>query len=174
MKDFIKNFIERNKPIFTIGVVTLLLFVAIIVFYRFKSHTETKLNKIGNESTFNVVEEEKANMQDDGQYSETQPAVSIEQSIDEKAGILEIEYTSTGFKPETARAIQGQAVRWTNKTDKTIYLKQKTPTYTDLTQPVQIEPEQSFSYRLNQDGTWNYEEELSRNFASIVVYKLIN
>jgi hypothetical protein len=174
MRDFIKNFVERNKPIFTIGIATLLLFIAIIVFYRLKAHTETKLNKIGNESTFNVVEEEKANMQDVGQYSETQPAVSIEQSIDEKVGILDIEFTSTGFKPKIARAVQGQAVRWTNKTDKTIYLKQKTPTYTDLTQPVQIEPGQSFNYRLNQDGTWNYEEDLSKFFATINVYRLVN
>lgn len=174
MKDFIKNFIERNKPIFTIGIATLVLFVGIIVYYRLKPHAETKLNKLGNESTFNVVEEEKPNMQDSDLVSETQPAVSIEQSLDEKVGILDIEFKATGWTPKIARAIQGQAVRWINSTDKTIYLKQKTPTYPELTEPVQIEPGQAFSYRLNEYGTWNYEEDFSKYFASIEVYRLNN
>lgn len=174
MKDFIKNFIERNKPIFTIGVATLVLFVGIIAYYRLKPHKETGLTKIGNESTFNVVEEEKPNTQDLGQVAETQPTISIEQSLDEKVGILDIEFKATGFSPKIARSIQGQAVRWINNTDKIIYLKQKTPTYPELTEPVQIEPGQSFSYRLNEYGTWNYEEDLSKYFATIEVYRFSN
>ena len=97
MKEFIKNFIERNKPIFTIGIATLILFVGIIIYYRLKPHKETGLTKVGNESTFNVVEEENANTQDLSQVAETQPSVSIEQSLDEKVGILDIEFKAIMF-----------------------------------------------------------------------------
>jgi len=171
MKELIKNFIERNKPIFAIGTATLILFVGIIVYYRITPHKETGLSRIGNESNFNIVGEEKTNMENEGIYSGSETSTSIEASLDEKVGILEIEYNENGFYPKAARAVQGQAVRWTNKTDKAIYLKQKTPTYTDLLQPVQIDPGQSFSYRLMKYGTWNYEEDVTKYFAYIEVYK---
>lgn len=173
MKDFINKFIERNKPIFTIGMFTLLLFVGIIVYYRLKPRTETRLNKIGNDNTFNVVEEDKPNIQDIEQYSDTQPSVSVEQSIDERFGILDIAFTQTGFRPKIAKAVLGQAVRWINNTDKTIYLKQKTPTYADLSNLIQIDPGQAFSYRLTEEGDWNYEEDLSKYFATIEVKRVI-
>ena len=169
MKAFIKNFIERNKPIFYIGLATLLLFIALIVFYGIKPHKETGLSRIGNESNYNVVNEEDSNSSNEAQGGvETVPP---EANIDNQFGVLEINYTENGFSPKAARAIQGQAVKWTNKTDKVIYLRQKTPTYPDLIQAVQIDPGLSFSYRLTKDGTWNYEEETSGSFAYVEVYR---
>lgn len=181
IKAFIKNLAERNKPIFTIGLATLILFIGIIIFYRVKPHKETSLTRIGNESSFNVTSEEENGLEDSSntsfstdQETENEPFKSATQSIDEEVGILEIEFTSNGFTPKTTRAVQGQAVRWTNKTDKAIFLKQKTSTYEELKESIKIDPEQSFSYRLTQYGTWHYEEDLSKHFGTINVYKVVN
>ncbi|MFZ2664377.1 MAG: hypothetical protein WAX66_03375 [Patescibacteria group bacterium] len=174
MKEFIKNLAERNKPIFAIGLITLTIFIVIIICYRVNPRKETELTRIGNESNFNVISEEEKEIEGAVQPEGTEPGISIEQSLDETVGILEIEFTQTGFVPKTSRAVQGQAVRWTNKTDKDIFLKQRTSTYTELKEPIRIAPEESFSYRLSEQEDWHYEEDLSKYFGTVEVYKVNN
>lgn len=174
MKDFLKNYYERNKPVFTIGLATLVIFLLVIIVYRIMPRKSTSMSRIGNESSFNVTSEEANNAVDESQQiSESTGAdvgITPEQSIDQTFGILDIAYTEKGFTPKLARVVQGQVVKWTNKTDKIIFLKQKTPTYSELKDLVQIDPGQTFSFRVSKSGTWNYEEDISKYFAILEVY----
>lgn len=171
MKDFLKNFSERNKPVFTIGLVTLVLFLLIIAFYAVKTHKGPGLKKIGNESSFTVTPET-AGTSPSAVDQQTTRTSSPEQNIDATFGITDVKFTDTGWSPKITRAIQGQVVRWTNNTAAAIFLRQKTPAYTELTAPVQIEPGQSFNFRMTKAGDWNYEEGVSGYFGTIEAYVL--
>jgi len=176
----IKRFFGRNKPIFVMGTVFLLIFLGIIIYYKAKPHEETNMSKVGDESFYRVLEDEQKKYEEtlsDGSnnqknQNEQEEAVIPEVSVDEKFGILEIEYTDEGFKPRAIKTVQGRAVRWTNKTDKVIYLHQRKPTYDELKELVEIKPGESFNFRLSELGIWTYEENESKHFGSIEVVVL--
>ena len=170
MKDFLKNFSERNKPIFTIGLVTFVLFLLIIALYEVKTHNGPGMTKIGNESSFTVSQETSGTSPDAVQ--QPNQSVSPEQNVDTTFGIVDVEFKDTGWVPKTTRVVQGQVVKWTNNTAAAIFLKQKTPTYTELKVSVQIDPGQSFNFRMTHVGEWNYEEGLSGYFGTIDAFVL--
>jgi hypothetical protein len=170
MKDFFKNFSERNKPIFTIGLITLVLFLVIIAFYEVKTHKGPGLTKIGNESSF-TVSKETSGTGPDAVQQPTQSS-SPEQNIDATFGIVGVEFKDNGWVPKITRVVQGQVVKWTNSTAAAIFLKQKTPTYNELNAPVQIDPGKSFNFRMTQAGDWNYEEGVSGYFGTINAFVL--
>ena len=161
-----------------------MVFVVIIVFYKFKPHKETGMSKVGNESLYNVqVEEPKQPEGSNFYYDETGEKIetknvvieepkTTEMSIDERFGILEIDYTDEGFKPRVTKAMQGQAVMWTNKTDKIIYFHQRKQTYSALKELVEIKPGGSFNFRLSELGIWTYDENESKHFGSIEVVRV--
>ena len=171
MKEFFKNFTERNKPVFTIGLITLVIFLLIIAFYEVKTHNGPGMQKLGNESSF-TVSQETSGTSPDAVQQPTQ-SVSPEQNIDATFGIVGVEFTDSGWSPKIAKVVQGQVVKWTNSTAAAIFLKQKTPTYNELTSPVQIDPGKSFNFRITQGGDWNYEESISGYFGTITAIKLI-
>jgi hypothetical protein len=167
-----KAFFERNKPVFTIGLITLVLFLGLILSYELKSHNNlTGLKKIGVDSSVNLTEEEIAKEQEAKQASESaQAQTQAEAQIDATLGIVNIEFVSTGWSPSFVDVAINQKVVWTNKTDKEILLRQRTPTYDSLTEPLKIEPGKSYEMRMTVVGDWNYDESQSNYFATIRVF----
>ena len=88
-------------------------------------------------------------------------------NMDEVFGIKEITYTDEGFKPRVLRVYIGQNVNWTNKTDRTIYLKQIKTTYDVFSEPVYIKPNESFKFPMTEGGIWTYNEVESKDWGSI-------
>lgn len=168
-----KAFFERNKPVFTIGIVTLIVFLGLIFFYAFKSHNNlTKLNKLGNESPYNVTEEEIIQEQEDKQEIENAQIQAQEEKkieIDSTLGTVNIDFTKYGWVPRLATAVKDQKVVWINKTDQDIFFRQRTPTYDALSELMKIEPGKSFEFRVSEVGDWNYDESLSNFFATVRV-----
>lgn len=173
----IKNFLERNKSIFVIGVILGIVFVAIILFYVIKPHEETELSnvKTADQQFYKVayenLDEENSgnNLEETGDENQPQEEKTPEMTTDEKYGILQIDYIDSGFSPRITRAALGQAVSWTNKTDKTIYFRQIKKSYPELEELIEIKPGESFNIRMTVLGIWSYEESESRNFGSIDV-----
>lgn len=93
-------------------------------------------------------------------------------AIDNKYGIIEIEYIPGGFAPNNVKAIQGQLVRWINKTDKDIRIQQIIYLYDELSVPVVIAPGATFEVRLTKDKLWTYKETTNANYASIFTVAL--
>ena len=91
--------------------------------------------------------------------------------IDKTHGTLEISYTDQGFILKNTNALQGQLVRWTNKTNKDMVFEQLMPTYEELKKLITVRPGQTFEFRLYKDGLWTYEENVTKNFGSILVSK---
>lgn len=88
-------------------------------------------------------------------------------NMDEIFGVVQIDYTEEGFKPRVLRAYVDQNINWTNKTDKTIYLKQIKPTYDVFSEPVEIKPNESFKFPMTVLGIWTYNEVESEAWGSI-------
>lgn len=177
----ISNFYDRNKPIFAIAVVLALIFIGLIAYYKIKPHVETQMTQINtsDEELYKITYEdtEQGNLQENGNgvytdYSNngsgSEPS-AIQESVDDKFGILEISYTSEGFSPRVTRAKIGQSARWTNNTDAPIYIHQRKPTYPELETDTEIKPGESFSFVMSELGIWTYEERETKHFGSIEV-----
>lgn len=175
----LKDFIERNKPVFTIGMVTFVVF-ALIILINFTRKTENAdLIRLKDEDT-RIVDDENTpiNTGDstaEGDYvtltegSEPSPETP---TFDERFGIIEVKYYDKwGFIPKNLSALNGQLVKWTNTTENDITFTQKTPTYQELEnqEPIIIKPSESFEFRLYEEGLWTYEEGTTKNFGSIDV-----
>jgi hypothetical protein len=167
-----KAFFERNKPVFTIGLITLIIFLGLILSYELKSHNNlTGLKKLGNDSSVILTEEEIAKEQEVKQASESaQSQAQAEAQIDATLGIVNIEFANSGWVPILVDVAKNQKVVWTNKTDKEILLRQRTPTYDSFTEPVKIGPGKSYEMRMTVIGDWNYDESQSNYFATIRVF----
>ena len=187
----ISKFYDRNRPIFTIATLLALVFVVLIVYYKIKPHKETTLSKVNSadEEFYKVayednyqdtgldLPEESENNQpmNDGQTNENENTPApIEQTVDEKYGILEISYTTEGFSPRVTRAKLGQTAKWTNKTESPMYIHQRKSTYEEFENDVEIKPGESFSFVMSELGIWTYEERDTRKFGSIEVKPLPN
>jgi hypothetical protein len=181
-----KQFFGRNKSVFFIGLITLSIFILIIVISIQRSASSNK-NKPGMvpveknaqdvyEETYHKTQEQPTPedlSQDTSQSTASENVYPYtradEAAFDKKYGIMEIKYTQKGWIPRDVNSVLGQLVRWTNSTDKPIYLKQKMPTYDELKEPVLIEPGKTFEFRLYQNRLWTYEEKDSKDFGSIYV-----
>jgi hypothetical protein len=167
-----RAFFERNKPVFTIGLITLVVFLGLILSYELKSHNNlTGLKKIGSDSSAVLTEEEIVKEQEAKQASESaQSQAQAEAQTDATLGIVNIEFANSGWVPILVDVAKNQKVVWTNKTDKEILLRQRTPTYDSFTEPVKIEPGKSYEMRMTVIGDWNYDESQSNYFATIRVF----
>lgn len=170
-----KAFFERNKPVFSIGLITLTVFLGLIFFYALKSHNKlTEMKRIGNESSYSVTEEETAQELETKQASESaQIKAQTEAEIDASLGVVNIEFTDFGWVPKFVDVAKDQKVIWTNKTDKEIFFRQRTPSYKDLAGLIRIDPEKSFELRMTVVGDWNYDENQSKYFATIRVFEIV-
>ncbi len=88
-------------------------------------------------------------------------------AIDNKYGIIEISYTEDGFISNNVKAIQGQLVRWTNKTNTDMKLQQVISLYDELSTPATIAPGETFELRLTKDRLWTYKETNHAHYAGI-------
>ena len=118
-----KNFIDRNKPILVVGSLTLVIFL-VITFVSTKRETKRPiLNEIRENETF-IVESEKDIEVDNSIESLEELDAYVEENAEEiydsVLGITLIEFTENGFQPKNARAVQGQILRFVNKTKETI------------------------------------------------------
>jgi len=174
----IKEFLERNKPVFTIGIITFVIFIFIIFIGLIRQNKEPNLVKLGNESTYTLSEDGKTTpdleieQTQDGTITEgSQPEEEIVPlSFDERLGIIEVKYYEKwGFVPKNSKALNGQLVKSTNTTDRDIYIVQKMPTYSELEDPFLIKPDETFEFRLYEIGMWTYEELETKHFGSINV-----
>ncbi|OGC69793.1 hypothetical protein A2415_04975 [candidate division WWE3 bacterium RIFOXYC1_FULL_39_7] len=89
--------------------------------------------------------------------------------LDQKYGVIQIEYTKDGFVPSNVKAVQNQLIVWTNKTDKSIELEQLIKLYPEFNQPVIIAPNGTFELRMTQEKLWNFKEKSKRHYGSIFV-----
>jgi plastocyanin len=178
----IKKFYERNKPIFFIGGLMAIIFIILIVVYASKNTESTGLmetNEMDKEFYEVSYEESSEQNQTDNQYNrdentksnnETEESSNLtQQEIDERYGTLQIEYTEKGFRPGNIRIALGQEVSWTNKTDRVIYLHQRKETYSELKDKIEINPGESFSFRLTELGVWTYEESETGDYGRLEV-----
>lgn len=172
----IKEFFERNKPVFTIGFVTFAVFVLIIIVSSARETESPDLIRLKDEDTrlipdieepTNTSEETENGLLIDG--SGTAPDTP---SFDERIGIIEVSYYEKwGFVPKNLSGLNGQLVKWTNKSEIDITLTQKMPTYPELEEqePITIKPGETFEFRLREEGLWTYEEGTTKHFGSINV-----
>jgi len=165
-------FFERNKPIFVIGIIMLVVFAIIIVSSILMPKKETGYTEINeaDKEFYKVAYEDL----DQDQFEETEeenekkvePA-EPEINMDEIFGVLQVDYTDEGFIPRVTRIRVGQNVNWTNKTENTIYLKQIKPYYKEFEESLSIRPNESFKFKMTEVGTWTYEETESEDWGSI-------
>lgn len=168
-----KQFLTRNKPVLTIGLLTLVVFIGLIVIYAVKPHNLTGMKKISNESPYYVSEElTEEEQKASAQIEEANLKTQLESQIDSALGTINIEFTSLGWSPKFADAAKHQKVIWTNTTDKDIFLRQRTPFYVDMSESIKIEPGKSYEMRVTEIGDWNYDESESKYFATIRVIEL--
>lgn len=165
-------FFERNKPIFVIGIIMLVVFAVIIVSSILMPKKETGYTEI-NEADKEFY---KVAYEDSGQYQfeeteeeneKKEEPVEPEINMDEIFGVLQVDYTDEGFIPRVTRIRVGQNVNWTNKTENTIYLKQIKPYYKEFEESLSIRPNESFKFKMTEVGTWTYEETESGDWGSI-------
>ncbi len=168
----IRAFFERNKPIFIIGIVMLVIFSIIIVSSVLMPKEETEYTEINEaDEVFYKVAYEDLD-QNEFEEAEEEPEKKEEPAepeinMDEIFGVLQVEYTDKGFVPRVTRIRVGQSVNWTNKTEKTIYLKQIKPYYKEFEEPLSIKPNESFKFKMTKLGVWTYEEVESGDWGSI-------
>jgi hypothetical protein len=177
----IKRFFDRNKPIFLIGTLMGIVFIGIIIFYKIKPKEETRLSEMGEadqefyQVIYENIDEPNYNYPNPQDGSTEEPINSrignglSEQTIDEKYGTLEIEFTEEGFEPRVTRAVLGQEISWKNSAERTIYLHQRTKKYSELKDLIEIAPGETFNFRMTQLGIWAYDENESEKFGSIDV-----
>lgn len=183
MNTKIVSFIERNKPIFIIGIILTLVFSIIVIAYRLRPGRETELRELNESETLKYKVREYDNQESYGdgdeaekdQESTEQGSVEEEPhiDIDEVFGIVKISYTKEkGFTPMIIRVYQGQRIVWTNDTKETIYLKQRKPTYSELLNEIEINPGASFEFQMTELGIWTYKERYSNHEGSIDVKRV--
>ena len=173
------EFFERNKSIFMMGLIIAVVFAIILVAYRMRPGKETQLTKIdeADEEFYKVIYENTENYQENEdalneEGKDTNVEKEEEVNVDEIFGKIKIDYTNEGFEPKIFRCYIGQTIEWTNKTDRVIYLQQIKPTYEEFKQPVEIKPNETFTFKMTQLGIWTYEEANSEDFGSIEVRPL--
>jgi len=176
MNTKIVSFIERNKPIFMIGIILASVFSVIVIAYRLRPGRETELRKLNENETLKYKVQEEDNQRDDDveigknkELTEDEPPLDIDKTF----GIVKISYTKEGgFNPMIIKVYQGQKVVWTNDTKETIYLRQRKPTYPELSNDVEMHPGTSFEFQMTTLGIWTYKERYSNHEGSIDVKKI--
>jgi hypothetical protein len=171
-----KAFFDRNKPIFVIGLITLVAFLVIIAAAQKKPVETPNMVKLNSEDSQKFLAPPEQNPSDSNsavtetpKQAQTLQSSEAYKDVDTKYGIISIDYTTNGFTPKNNDAVKGQLVRWTNKTSNDIYLQQLMPTYTELKEPVLIKAGGTFEFRLYKTKLWTYQERDIKSFASIFV-----
>ncbi len=169
----IRDFIARNKSVFVIGLLTLLIFLSIIIISEVrrvrKGNDSPKLIRV--EDTTAVTE----TTENDLENETTSPTLNVLDAtysdVDKNYGTLLVEYTDRGFVPNNAKAILGQKVEWINKTDKSVYIAQKTLFFDEFKTPLFLPASGILQFRLYKNGEWGYEIPETGVSGSITILK---
>ena len=153
-----KDFIQRNSPIFVIGFFTLVVFVIIIIFAQFKKQISPELKPI--------TKEQATNMENFDQPKTRVPEIS---EVDQKFQPIEILYTDNGFEPKNSKVVVNQLIRFTNKTKDSIKILQITKTEDQYKDGISIEPDSTAEVRLTKPKTWSFYEEVTEFKGSVFV-----
>ncbi len=180
-----RGFFSRNKSVFIIGFITLLVFLAIIVVSEIRrqsgKYVQPKLVPIDQSQTVPPVSspenegQESApseNFFDINVYETTQSSETVANAeMDEKYGVLQIAWDENGFTPKNAKAVLGQKVKWVNTATQNIFIEQTGVFFSDFSKPHIVPAGGEFEYRLNKEGIWNYQEQNSKITGSIFIIK---
>lgn len=178
-------------PIFIIGFIVLLVFVALIIV----SQTSDKKDSATNIPTLiKIKEEPKADEEltttQSDEDDKTQPPpkeitgeltteqktkkeVTLEQATLSKEGVaanygtVEIRFTQNGFEPKNTTVYKWQIVRFVNETDKPITIKQTSPKYDEFENGVLIGAGNTFELEISKERLWTFMEVDSKKYGSI-------
>ena len=159
------NFVRRNVPILIIGFIVGIVFVAITIIGQSRDSETTLVEAIT--STFSVSQRETSILEGPTpEYVSPNTNVAIIAPPEETGKtpteviypLLEIEFTETGFNPAQSNVRTGQTIRWVNKTDHNIIIKELIPKYPAFALGITLSPEESFEQLLNVAKIWTYRE----------------
>lgn len=181
------GFIKRNIPILVMGVILGGVFLIIIFIGQSnKSGISLKETLL---TTFSAPKEEIKTPPPEIEVEETTPTpmYMIDGIPTANAGevketpettqsdsiypILNITFTEDGFKPISSNARTGQTVRWTNKTDRNILIKELIPMYKEFSRGVTLKPSESYELLLNRYKIWTFKEAGSGAIGKLVILK---
>ncbi len=179
-----KEFILRNKQIFITGAVIAGIFLLIILTSSTRkvkgpvlapSETNTGKETVSNQraatgSNYTPKGLWNAPSPSDEPIDENAPETPVEEApVDKPTEILEITFDEKGFSPPSTNGLKYQTVRWTNKTDKSIYLQQMKDFFEEFKKPVEIASGGTLEFELTRTGMWGYKETENGKMGSIFI-----
>lgn len=153
-----KDFINRNSPIFVIGGFTLVIFIIVSLISQFKKQKSPEMIPL-SENQIKYVESS----------SPKEINIPTEYEVDKNFGAKEITFTRDGFEPKDTQVVLNQKVVWVNKTEAPIKLAQIIPSYTEFREAITIIPGGTFEFRPYKPKIWSYKETGSEFKGSIFV-----
>ncbi len=175
-----KEFILRNKQIFITGAIIAGIFLLIILTSSTRkvngpilapSESSTEKETVTNPganagSNYTPKGLWNAPSLPDEQVAEETPE---EEPAEKPTEILEITFDDLGFSPSSTNGLKYQTVRWTNRTDKSIYLQQMKDFFEEFRKPVEIASGGILEFELTRTGMWGYKETDSGKMGSIFI-----
>jgi len=170
----IRDFIERNKSVFVIGLLTLTIFLSIIVISEVrrirKDVDSPKLIRV--EKDTEITE---ATSSEEGSGSRIPSNLdtmnTLYSEVSKKYGVLLIRYTNKGFVPQNAKAILGQKINWVNDTDSNVYISQNTSFFDEFNTPIVLPAKGTLEFILYKDGKWEYQNTEKGFSGNITILK---
>lgn len=178
----IRAFILRNRQIFITGIVIGVVFLLIITVSSSRkvggpelapstTTSENEPAKTGTNPGMDYEPKGLWNAPIPPQYYEEEEEEIIEEPVEEPKEILEITFDDNGFSPAGSYALLNQTVKWTNKTDKSIYIKQMKDFFPEMKDPVEVYSGGSLELKLTKLGVWGYIETSTQKMGSIFILK---
>src|SRR3989339_1102710 len=176
-----KEFILRNKQIFITGLVIGGIFLLIILTSSARKVKGPVLapseTSTGKETVVNPAANAGSNYTPKGLWNAPSPSNEQvdentpveEEPVEKPTEILEITFDEKGFSPPSANGLKYQTIRWTNKSDKSIFIQQMKDFFEEFRKPVEIASGASLEFELNRTGMWGYKETESGKMASIFI-----
>lgn len=158
----LKDYINRNSPIFIIGAITIVVFLFIIFI------SGNKDDKVQNTNL--VVIDEVQNKKID-QENEIKKA-KVNKIFDEKYGVVKFTYTFDGFDPMNKSIILNQLIQIYNDTDSLLKINQLIDAYPEFREGITIQPKQTFEFRPSKLRLWTIEDDLTKKRLYITVLPL--
>lgn len=158
----LKDYINRNSPIFIIGAITIVVFLFVIFI------SGNKDDKVQNTNL--VVIDEVQNKKID-QENEIKKA-KVNKILDEKYGVVKFTYTFDGFDPMNKSIILNQLIQIYNDTDSLLKINQLIDAYPEFREGITIQPKQTFEFRPSKLRLWTIEDDLTKKRLYITVLPL--
>ena len=170
----IRDFIERNKSVFVIGILTLTIFLSIIIISEVrrvrKDVDSPKLVRVENDIEIPEATTSAGSL-GNGTISNLDAMSTLYSEVSKKYGILLIRYTNKGFIPENAKAVLGQKINWVNDTDSNVFISQITPFFDEFNTPIVLPAKGTLEFILYKDGRWDYQNTEAGFSGNITIFK---